>query len=123
MKHFSEQEPPQATPEYDRAALLWAMRTQNIPLFWERLYYYIISNKVEQLPKSVQEAALLYSKLEKPAFDLPYSKEVEKSYDDFIRYTKANPVRNLKESADTYSKKFGKTFYYFYYFIRDLQTY
>ena len=123
MKHFSESEPPQPTPEYDRAALLWAMRTQNIPLFWERLYYYIKSNKVEQLPKNVQEAALLYGKLEKPVFDLPYSKEVENSYDAFNRYTQTNPVRNMKESAYPYSKKFGKTFYYYYYFIRDIQTY
>ena len=123
MRHFSEEQPPHATPEYDRAALLWAMRIQNIPLFWQRLYFYINSNRITELPKSVQEAALLYSKLEKPGFEIPYSQSVTDSYDAFNNYVKANPIRNMEESAYPYNKKFGKTFYYFYYFVRNLQTY
>ena len=123
MRHFTEPEPPNPTPEYDRAALLWAMRIQNIPLFWQRLYLYINSNKVVELPRSVQEAALLYSKLEKGGFELPYSKEVENSYDSFNRFVQANPIRDMNESTYPYCKKFGKTFYYFYYFIRNLKTY
>ena len=123
MRHFTEPEPPHATPEYDRAALLWAMRIQDIPLFWQCLYYYINSNKVVELPKSVQEAVILYNSLEKGGIDLPCSKEVENSFDAFNRFVKASPVRDLNESAYPYSKKFGKTFYYYYYFIRNLQTY
>ena len=123
FRHFTEPEPPHPTPEYDRAALLWAMRTQDIQLFWQRFFCYIRSNNVTQLPRGVQEAALLYSSLEKNSLELPYSKSVKDSYDSFTRFVKANPVRNIKESAYPYSQKFGKTFYYFYYFMRDLQTY
>lgn len=123
MRHFSEPEPPHATPEYDRAALLWAMRLQNIPAFWQHLYSYLQSNNVKELPRSVQEAALLYSNLEKRNTELPFSKAVNDSYNAFNQYVKANPVRNLKESAYPFSQKYGKTFYYYYYLIRNIQTY
>ena len=123
IRHFSEPEPTNATPEYDRAALLWAMRTQNISLFWQHLYYYINSNKVIKLPRSVEEAALLYNNLEKGGFELSYSKTVKDSYDAFNRFVSSNSVRNLKESSYPYYRKFGKTFFYYYYFMRDLQTY
>lgn len=123
MRHFSEPEPPHATPEYDRAALLWAMRTQNISLFWQHLYYYINSNKVIQLPRSVEEAALLYSSLEKGGIELSYGKNVKDSYDNFNRFVSLNPVRNLRESSYPYYRKYGKTFFYYYYFMRDLKTY
>ena len=123
MRHFSESEPANATPEYDRAALLWAMRIQNIQFFWQRLYFYINSNKVSELPRGVEEAALLFSKLEKPAFDLPYSKAATDSYDAFDRYVKSKPIRNMSEAVYPFYQKFGTTYYYYYYFIRNLQTY
>jgi len=123
MQHFSEPEPPHATPEYDRAALLWAMRTQNIPLLWQRIIPYLISNNVSVLPRGVEEAAFLYSSLEKKGIELPYSKEVKDNYDAFNRYVNSNPIRNMKEAAYPYAQKFGNTFFYYYYFIRNLQTY
>ena len=123
MQHFSEPEPQYPTPEYDRAALLWAMRTQNIPLFWKRLYFYLNSNKIKELPRGVQEAALLYSSLEKDGMELPYSKNVTDSYNAFQRYVDSHPVLSLKESGYEYYKRFGNTFYYYYYFMRNLQTY
>ena len=123
MRHFSEPEPPHATPEYDRAALFWAMRIQNISAFWMHLYYYIQSNKVVELPRGVEEAACLYSNLEKRGLDLPYSKTVTDRYDAFQRFAQKNPVRNTKESSYPYYQKFGNTFFYYYYFTRDLKTY
>lgn len=123
MQHFSEPEPPYATPEYDRAALLWAMRTQNIPLFWQRLIPYLISNNVIILPRGVEEAAFLYSNLEKKGIELPYNKEVKGNYDAFNRYVNSNPIRNMKEAAYPYAQKFGNTFFYYYYFTRNIQTY
>lgn len=123
MRHFSEPEPEHATPEYDRAALFWAMRIQNIPAFWMHLYYYLQSNRVNELPRSVEEAAILYSHLEKGGLEIPYSKSVTDSYNAFQNYVKQHPPVNMKESAYPYSQKFGRTFFYYYYFMRDLQTY
>jgi len=123
MRHFTEAQTVNPTPEYDRAALFWAMRIQNIPVFWTDLYNYAQTNQVERLPRAVEEAALLYSNLEKARIELPYSKKTTDSYNAFRRFVEKNPVRNIKESSQTYYRKFGDTFFYYYYFIRDLQTY
>lgn len=123
INHFLGQQPDSATPEYDRAALLFAMRTQDINIFWERLLYYVDSNDFKVLPGSVQEAALLYSNLEKHNNRIPVQDNVRESYDAFNLYVSNHPIRSMKESDYPYARKFGKTFYYFYYFVRDLQTY
>ena len=123
INHFTSKQPASATPEYDRAALLIAMRIQRIPLFWERLFYYVNSNQIEELPRSVQEAAILYSNLEKDGRVYPYDDKVRESYDSFNRYVQDHPIRNMKESEYPYYRKFGKTFYYYYYFVRNLKTY
>ena len=123
ISHFLDKEPSSATPEYDRTALLFAMRTQDIPRFWERLYYYVNSNDFKELPHSVQEAALLYSTLEKDDRQLPINDNIIKSYDAFNRYVQSHPIRNMKEAEYPYCQKFGQTFFYFYYFMRNLQTY
>lgn len=123
INHFMEREPESATPEYDRAALLIAMRIQDINRFWERLFYYVASNQVKELPRSIQEAAILYSHLKRDNVELPYDKEVEESYDAFNRYVESHTIRNMKEASYPFYKQFGKTFYYYYYFMRDLMTY
>lgn len=123
INHFLNQQPAASTPEYDRAALFFAMRIQDIPTFWERLLYYVDSNDFKTLPRSVQEAAFLYSSLEKRANSLPIDDKIKEGYDSFNRYVQSHPIRSMKESYYPYSQKFGKTYFYFYYFIRNLQTY
>ena len=123
INHFLYIEPLHPTPEYDRAALLFALRIQDIPRFRERLIYYVNTNDFITLPRSVQEAAILYNDLEKKNIELPYSKEIQDSYNAFKRFVNVNPVRSIKESAYPYSLKFGNTFFYYYYFVRNLQTY
>lgn len=123
MNHFANRQPEKATARYDCAALLFAMRSQDISRFWERLYYYLGSSDVAKLPVSVQEAALLYSSLEKDGLELPYDKSVTDRYDAFKGYVSSHPIRSMEESQYPYSQKFGKTFQYYYYFIRNLKTY
>ena len=123
INHFLNQQPASSTPEYDRTALFFAMRIQDIPRFWERLLYYVDSNDFKVLPRSVQEAAILYSSLEKRANSLPIDDKVKEGYDSFNRYVQSHPIRSMEESSYPYCQKFGKTFFYFYYFIRNLQTY
>lgn len=123
INHFMEEEPELATPEYDRAALLIAMRIQDINRFWERLRYYINSNHVRELPRSVQEAMILYSSLRKTQLDYPLDEQVKKGYDSFNQYVSSHSIRSMKEASYPFCQRFGKTFYYYYYFMRDLNTY
>ena len=123
MKHFLMDAPHTTTPEFDRVSLFWAMRTQSIPDFWSKLSAYLDTNPASKLPRGVQEAALLYTSLEKRGLNIQYDEKVTDSYNRFTQYVSKHQVHDLKESAYQFSQQFGKTFYYFYYFIRNIQTY
>lgn len=123
IRHFTRNRPDSTTPDYDKTALFWAMRTQSIPLFWEAFYHYVLSSQSNSIPRNVQEAAILYNSLESHGIELPYSEELKKSYSAFTQFAKSHPVRSISESRQPYYQRFGNTFYYFYYFIRDMQTY
>ena len=123
IRHFSRNNPADATSEFNKAALLWAMRTQSIPDFWRKLFLYLNSIQDNSLPRNVQEAIILYNSLEKQGPDIPVDQNVKSSYSTFTQYVEKHQVRNLKESGYPYAQKFGKTFFYYYYFVRNLQTY
>lgn len=123
IRHFIYDRPDISTPEFDVIALFWAMRTQSIPDFWKQLSYYMDTNDAAKLPRGVQEAALLYTSLEKHSTDIQYDLAVMESYNRFTQYVSKHQVRDTNESAYAYSQQFGRTFYYYYYFIRNINTY
>lgn len=125
QRYFRTDRMPDATPEFDDAAMLWVMQTQDIPSFWAQLINWINTHPSADIPHHCQEAAILYGNLENnPIISrLPFDSEVTKSYEAFRQYTSTHPVRNPAEMSYAYSRKFGNTFYYYYYFIRDLKTY
>ncbi len=123
MSHFVDEPVLNPTPEYATAALYFAMRTQNIPAFWDHLRTYTFTADFDKLPVSVQEAVVLYNNLEKSNIRIPVDKAVTDRYDSFNKFVQSHPIRSLRESSYIYSKSFGSTFYYYYYFIRNLQTY
>ena len=123
MSHFVDEPVLNPTPEYATAALYFAMRTQNIPAFWDHLRTYTLTASFDKLPVSVQEATVLYNNLEKSNIRIPVDKAVTDRYDSFNKFVQSHPIRSLRESSYIYSKSFGSTFFYYYYFIRNLQTY
>lgn len=124
IERFSKPRPANATPEYDRAALLWAMRMQDIQMFWRCLYYYTQSNDLTKVPRHIQEAALLYSTLEKEtAVQLPYEKTIADQFAAFNQAASSGNFRSEAEASYPLSRKFGKTFFHYYYFMRGLKTY
>ena len=123
MQHFAEDRGKLASPEFDRAALLWAMRTQNINLFWKALAQYLETSADKTIPHNVQEAVYLYSTLENENLGIPIDKSVKDSYDIFIKYLQQAGFQSEKEAKFPMLMKFGNTFYYYYYFVRGLQTF
>jgi len=123
MKHFAQDRDSMATPEFDRAALLWAMRTQDIPLFWKALSQYVETTADLTFPRSVQEAAILYSSLEKDDIGIPVDKGIQANFQSFQKFSAQNTARSEREAALPYRIKFGNTFYYYYYFVRGLKTF
>lgn len=125
MKHFTQFRSPYATAQYDRAAMLWTLRMQDIPTFWRCFYCYLETSNPKSLPRHYQEAAYMYSTLEKSSGmqDLPYDKSVKEGYDAFMKFSQSHPVRSLDESRYQFMKKFGGTFYFYYYFTRNQETF
>ena len=123
IRHFSNNSLIETTSDFNQASLLWAMRIQSIPDFWDKLILYLNSVPGNYIPRSIQEAITLYNSLEGQKLDLLIDQTVKNSYSTFTQYVGKHPVRNLTESSYPYYQRFGKTFYYYYYFVRNVQTY
>lgn len=123
MRHFLEDRDAIASHEFDCAALLWAMRSQDIGMFWKALVQYLSTGSEKALPRHVQEAAYLYSILEKKDMGIPTDKSVRDSYDSFMNFIQRSSFSCKEEMDIPVRQKFGNTFYYFYYFVRGVQTF
>jgi hypothetical protein len=107
------------TPEYSECSVLWAMLSKDMDAFWQALdNYYGVNNIPDTLPRYYQQAAYLYSVLTGSgiADNLPIDDEVRRQYDSFATYmtTHQGSVNELREAS---YKRFGKTFFYFYFFV------
>lgn len=125
FRHFTKKDVETSTPLYDRVALFWAMKLQDIPTFMSSFYKYLDSNNPKSIQRHYQEAALLYGDLERnPTLTaLPFDNAVKEGYANFKKYSAQYGVRNLDESRYIYERKFGTTFPFFYYFTRNFQTF
>lgn len=125
MRYFKNYRTPDATPEFDDAAILWAMRSQDIPAFWTAFSNWIASHPKLDAPVHYQEAAYMYGNLEKTVdiSGLPFSSDIAKKYDSFMQYASKHPFSIIEEASYPYGRQFGNTFFYFYYFIRGIDTF
>lgn len=125
LNHFTKNRGTHATPYFDRVAMLWAMQTQDIPTFWICFNNYLTTNNPTEMPRHYQEAAILYGNLEKSVdvSKMPFDKSVITTYENFNKYVQQNRVSNMELARYPFYQRFGKTFYYFYYFVRNLNTY
>ena len=123
MEHFALFEQPDVTymtPEYSECSVLWAMLSKDMDAFWQALDNYYGVNMPETLPRYYQQAAYLYSVLagDGIADSLPIADDVRRQYDAFATYmtTHQGSVNELR--SESY-KRFGKTFFYFYFFVEN----
>lgn len=121
LEHFSLYGQPEVevmTPEYSECSVMWAMLSKDPDAFWQALDNYYGVNMPEKLPRYYQQAAYLYSVLTGSgiADNLPIDDEVRRQYDSFATYmtTHQGSVNELREAS---YKRFGKTFFYFYFFV------
>lgn len=125
LRYFTNYQPENSSLLFYETALLWAMYSQDIGVFWRCFSNYTNVCQTDKMPNHYQEAALLYGNLERGVdiSQMPFDKKIIDSYTSFNRFAAANPVPDIDELSHTYYKKFGKTFFYFYYFIRNIQSY
>lgn len=116
------------TPMFDEAALMCALTLKDIQTFWNCFFRYATSHKTDRMPIHYQEAALLYGNLEKNVdiSKMPFDKTVKLRFQDFMRFAQKHAVKDVErdpEAKKLFYERFGDTFYYFYFFIRDVKSY
>ena len=117
-----------STPMFNEAALMCALTLKDIPTFWNCFFRYANSHKADRMPTHYQEAALLYGNLEKNVdiSKMPFDKAVKMRFQDFMRFAQKHAVENVERdpvAKKLFYDRFGNTFWYFYFFIRDVKSY
>lgn len=128
LNYFAHSYNEFSTPMFDEAALMCALTLKDIPTFWNCFFRYANSHKADRMPTHYQEAALLYGNLEKNVdiSNMPFDKMVKMRFQDFMRFAQKYAVENVErdpEAKKLFYDRFGNTFWYFYFFIRDVKSY
>lgn len=128
LNYFAHTYSDVSTPMFDEAALMCALTLKDIPTFWNCFFRYANSHKADRMPTHYQEAALLYGNLEKNVdiSKMPFDKTVKMRFQDFMRFAQKHAVENVErdpEAKKIFYERFGNTFWYFYFFIRDVKSY
>ena len=108
--------------------LNYALVQKDIQLFWPRFFLYAQMHKGEEMPVHYQEAAYLYGHLEPQNVDIsnmPFDKKVKERYQGFQQLSQSLLQTGMKpkEVGEAMKSTYGDTFYWFYFFCRDVHSY
>lgn len=107
--------------------LMYALIQKDIQLFWPRFFLYAQLHKDEDMPIIYQEAAMLYGNLEHNVdiSHMPFSQGVADKYASFqqVSQTYLQQGMSANQVAEVMRPDFGNTFYWFYFFCRDVKSY
>lgn len=113
-------------PYFQEQAVLAAMWTKNINDFWQRFdkyaQLYQLIHPEQNIPRIIQEALYLFGNLEQLPFidELPFSQEVTDSFEGFMNLMQQCQGRPDDSMKDYIYQQYGHTYYYEYYFQRDI---
>ena len=108
--------------------LSYALVSKDIQLFWPRFFQYATLHKNKQMPIHYQEAAFLYGNLEKKVdiSKMPFDKEkIVNRYAKFNQTVQGYMKRGMStEQIGAMCKpSYGDTFWWFYFFCNDVDSY
>ena len=95
---------------------------KNIERFWPRFFLYAKTH--DRLPVHYQEAALLYAYLERKVDVSPFriDPSVHSRFTELIRMSETYGDRPEEFTRAVMKRSFGNTFWYYYFFVKDLKT-
>jgi hypothetical protein len=110
---------------YQEQAVYSALWTKDIPTFWRNFFPYAKSHMGQHMPTHLQEAVYLYGQLEKnvDTSKMPFDQSVIDTYKNLMQ--DAQQMSNMSEEgmARALYPRFGQTYYYDYYFVRNQKLY
>ena len=110
---------------YQEQSLLSALWMKDIQMFWPRFFQYAQSHVGQRMPTHYQEAAYLYGQLEHQVdiSRMPFDKEVVQNYQDFMALAQQCQGMSEAQMREVFYPRFGNTFYYEYFLIRNQKLY
>ena len=108
-------------PLVQELTLLSALWKKDIGVFWPRFFNYATLHQNEHMPKHYQEAAYLYGHLENQVdiSRMPFDADVKQSYEEFMQQAQRCGGMTEEQMQPIFYPKFGHTFYYEYFLIRN----
>ncbi len=124
---------------YQEMTLICSLIMKDINLFWPRFLQYVNMHQKEEnfrVPTHYQEAAYLYSMLEpnrpsqmwpgltnaQAAEKIPFDQQVKQRYTDFMNFNTQCGSMSEEQKKHAFFPRFGDTFYYFYFLVRNQKT-
>lgn len=114
---------------FNEMTLIYAMVQKDIQLFWPRFMQYAVLNADKDMPIHYQEAAYLYGKLEPQSMDtsrMPFDDaRVVQRYERFNQTAQQMLQGGMQteQVGEALKSTFGDTFWWFYFFCRDVKSY
>ena len=106
--------------------LIFAMLSKESKLFWPKFALYDYLHKNEETPIHYQEAAYLYSILDNIKISYPFDQnKIINRYESFAQITRSMLDQGMTEAQVGEATKdlYGDTFWWFYFFVSDIETY
>lgn len=109
-------------PPLVELSLQFNMMRKDITNFWPRFILY--ANSHEKIPRHYQEAAILFSTLERQfdwhQFDI--DDDVVSKFERFMEMAGRNARLSNEANLEYFKPEFGDTYWYYYFFINNLRT-
>ena len=112
-------------PEGAELALMSAVQLKDIGAFWRAFNQYVRLHPDGRMPRYYQEAAYLYGNLEHMVdiSQMPFDQSVVDTYREFMQMAQQCQGMSNEQMQAAFRPRFGDTFYYNYFLMRDLKTY
>lgn len=111
----------------EEVTLAYALIQKDIQLFWPRFFLYAQMHSGEEMPIHYQEAAYLYGNLEHQVniSNMPFQKGLADRYASFQQVSQSylQQGMSVEQVRDAMKAEFGDTFWWFYFFCRDVKSY
>lgn len=112
-------------PQLQELTLFAALWMKDIPVFWARFNTYANMHQGQHMPRHYQEAAYLYGHLEHNVdiSRMPFDPEVVQTYNEFMELAQRCAGMTEEQMKPVFYPKFGNTFYYDYFLVRNQKLY
>ena len=112
-------------PYFQEQAVLAAMWTRSNADFWARFEQYLNLHPNNPVPRIFQEAAYLFGKMNNLSFteELPIDSSVKENFRGFMKLMQQCQGRPSEQMKDYLRKRYGNTYYFEYFFLKDITYY